>query len=135
MTKLYSLPAGASIPESIIAIASKEKIHTAGVAAIGGVEGVRLAYFNHEKKKYEEREFKGFYEVTGLLGNITRKQGKPFLHVHGTFGGRDMSVIGGHVLGARVFPLLEVVLTPTKNRAFRRFDEATGLNVVYKTDG
>lgn len=66
------------------------------------------------------------------MGNITLKDGKPFLHLHGTFGRRDMSVIGGHVISATVFPLLEAVITPTANRALRRFDEKVGLNAIYK---
>jgi len=72
--------------------------------------------------------------VTGLLGNITRKDGKPFVHAHGTFGRRDMSVIAGHLMSATVFPLLEVVITPTKNRATREFDKEVGLNVIRKID-
>jgi len=33
---------------------------------------------------------------------------------------------------AKVFPLLEVVVTPTKNKALRRFDDNVGLNVIYR---
>jgi uncharacterized protein len=130
LAKIYSLKAGQKVPESIIAIAYKEKIKTARVEAIGGVNELRLAYFDHERKKYEEHDFHEFLEVTGILGNITTKDGKPFLHAHGTFGRRDLSVLGGHFVSATVFPLMEVVITPTKNSAVRRFDETLGLNVI-----
>jgi len=133
MARIYGLKGGAKVPDDIIAIAKKEKIATARVEAIGGVKELRLAYFNHEAKRYEEHNFREFLEVTGLLGNITTKDGKPFLHVHGNFGRRDLSVLAGHVMSATVFPILEVVITPTKNRALRRFDEDLGLNVIYKT--
>ena len=132
LAKIYNLKAGSSIPEGIMAIVKKEKIATARLEAIGGVRQLRLAYFNHEAKKYEEHEFKEFLEVTSLLGNVTTKEGKPFLHIHGTFGKRDLSVVAGHVVSATVFPLLEVVLTPTRNRAFRRFDDELGLNAIYR---
>ena len=132
MAKIYSLKAGAKVPEDILSIARKEKISTARVEAIGGVRELRLAYFNHDVKKYEEHDFREFMEVTGLMGNLTLKDGKPFLHVHGTFGRKDLSVLAGHVVSALVFPLLEVVVTPTKNRALRRFDDELGLNVIYK---
>jgi predicted DNA-binding protein with PD1-like motif len=133
MAKIYSLKAGAKIPDDILAIAKKEKMATARVEAIGGVERLTLAYFNHGSKKYEEHVFKEFLEVTGIMGNITLKDGEPFLHIHGTFGRKDLSTIAGHVMSARVFPLLEVVVTPTKNRALRRFDDDLGLNVIYRT--
>ncbi len=132
MAKLYSLKAGARIPDDIVAIAAKEKMTTARVEAVGGVNRLRLAYFSRESKAYEEHDFSEFFEVTSLLGNITRKDGKPFLHAHGNFGRKDLSVIGGHVVSASIFPVLEVVITPTKNSAFRKFDEELGLNVIYK---
>lgn len=133
MAKIYSLKAGARIPDSIVAIAKQEGIVTARVEAIGGVNELRLAYYDHETRKYEEHDFQEFLEVTGLLGNITMKDGKQFLHIHGTFGKRDLSVLAGHVMTAKVFPLLEVVITPTKNKALRKFDDELGLNVIYKT--
>ena len=132
MAKIYSLKAGAGVPDDVTAIAEREKVATAGVQAIGGVNELRLAYFNHETKRYEEHDFHEFLEVTSLFGNVTQKDGKSFLHVHGTFGRRDLSVLAGHVISATVSPLLEVVVTPTKNRALRRFDDETGLNVIYR---
>ena len=134
MARIHALRAGSSVTDEILLIAKKERIKTARVEAIGGVNQLTLAYFNHRTKKYEEHEFNEFLEVTGLLGNITQKDGKPFLHAHGTFGRKDTSVVGGHLISARVFPLLEVVVTPTRNRATRRFDEKTGLSVIYKIE-
>ncbi len=132
MAKIYSLKAGARIPDDVVSIVEREKIVTARVEAIGGVDELRLAYFNRDAKRYEEHDFKEFLEVTGILGNVTLKDGMPFLHVHGTFGRRDLSTLAGHVMTAKVFPLLEVVITPTRNRALRRFDDNLGLNVIYK---
>jgi predicted DNA-binding protein with PD1-like motif len=135
MARIYKLEKGASLTDEILKIAKKERIKTARVEAIGGVDKLELAFFNHEQKRYEEHKFDEFTEVTSLLGNITVKDGKPFLHMHGTFGRRDNSVIGGHLISARVFPFLEIIITPTKNRAKRRFDEETGLNAIYKIEG
>ncbi|MDV3293534.1 MAG: DUF296 domain-containing protein [Nitrososphaerales archaeon] len=134
LARIYSLESGASVVEEILKIAKKERIRTARVEAIGGVNELKIAFFNHHAKKYEELVFHEFLEVTGISGNITLKDRKPFLHAHGTFGKRDASVIGGHLISAKVFPLMEVVITPTKNRATRRFDEKTGLNVIYKIE-
>jgi predicted DNA-binding protein with PD1-like motif len=135
VARIYALKAGTSLTDEILRIASKEKIKTARVEAIGGVKRLRIAYFNHRTKKYEEHEYREFLEAAGILGNVTQKDGKPFLHAHGTFGRRDMSAVAGHVLSATVFPLMEVVITPTKNAAVRRFDEKSGLNVIYRIKG
>ncbi|MDG6988349.1 MAG: DUF296 domain-containing protein [Nitrososphaerota archaeon] len=130
MAKIYSVRAGSRIPEDIASVAAREGIKTALVSGIGGVKEVKLAYFNQETRKYEEHDFREELEVTSLLGDITVKDGAPFLHLHGTFGRRDMSVLGGHVVSATVSPLLEFVITPTSNRAVRRFDESVGLSVI-----
>jgi uncharacterized protein len=134
MGRIYSLKAGSRVPEDILKVAEESGTETATVEAIGGVEELKVAYFNRVAKKYEEHSFGEFLEVLSLLGNITMKDGKPFLHVHGTFGRRDLSVIGGHVISAKTFPILEVVVSPTENRALRRFDEDIGLNLIYRTE-
>jgi predicted DNA-binding protein with PD1-like motif len=133
MAKIYSLKAGARIPEDIVSIARREKFATARVEAIGGVDNLRLAFYNHKTSKYEEHEYAEFLEVTGMIGNVTLKDSRPFLHAHGTFGRRDLSVIGGHIMTGRVYPLLEVVMTPTVNKALRGFDKRTGLNIILET--
>lgn len=132
VTKIHSLQEGTSLTDELLAIARREKLDTAGVAAIGGVNKLKIAYFNSAQKRYEEHDYEEFMEATSLVGNITLKDGEPFLHIHGTFGRRDMSVIGGHVVSATVFPILEAVIIPTTNKAFRSFDEKLGLNTIQK---
>lgn len=132
MAKIYRLKTGDNVVEEILKIARKEGLKTARVEAIGGVDEATVAYFNPRTKQYEEHRYNEFLEVTGALGNITLKDGKPFLHLHVTLGRSDMSVIGGHLLFARVRVFLEVVITETKNRAERKFDKKLGVNAIYK---
>ena len=132
MSKIYSLKPGTALTDGLLAIAKREKIRTAKVEAIGGVNQLQLAYFNSKARRYEQHKYDEFFEATGLIGNITLKDEEPFLHLHGTFGRRDMSVIGGHVVSGTVFPLLEAAIIPTANMALRRFDEKAGLNVIYR---
>jgi len=132
VSKIYSLKPETSLIQGLLAIAKREKIRTAKVEAIGGVNELRIAYFNSKAKKYEEHGFYEFLEVTSLIGNVTLKDEEPFLHLHGTFGRRDMSVVGGHVISGKIFPLLEAVFTPTANEALRRFEREAGLNAIYR---
>jgi predicted DNA-binding protein with PD1-like motif len=135
LAKIYSLHRGSNFVDEVLKIADAERIMTARVEAIGGVNRLTLGYFDSGKKKHEEHAYNEFLEVACMLGNITMKEGKPFLHVHGTFGRRDMSALSGHVISATVFPTMELVITPTSNRALRKFDEETGLNVISRTQG
>ncbi len=132
LAKIYRLKSGDSVADVILRIAEKESIKTARVEAIGGVDKVTVAYYNRKTRKYEEHSYTEFLEVTTALGNITLKEGKPFLHLHMTLGRSDMSVIGGHLVSAKVHPFLEVVITKTTNKAEKRFDKKLGLNVIYR---
>jgi uncharacterized protein len=133
MAKLLTLPAGALVPDGLVQVALREKVRTAAISAIGGVDSLTLGYFDRRTKSYQQHRYMGFMEVTSLLGNVTEKDGKPFIHVHGTFGKKDMTLVAGHVIRARVFPTLEVVLEPTSNRLVRRFDSKTGLNLIHRS--
>jgi predicted DNA-binding protein with PD1-like motif len=128
------LPKGASVVDEILRYAVEARIKTAKVEAIGGVNRLIVAYYDRGKRDYEKHEYNEFLEVTSALGNITQKEGVPFLHLHGNFGRRDMSVIGGHIISATVYPTLEVVLTRTTNTAVREYDDETGLNLIRKLD-
>jgi predicted DNA-binding protein with PD1-like motif len=128
---IFSLEAGCRLHEGVIAAALREEKQTAGIRAIGGVEELRLSYYNPNTREYENHDFRERMDVVSLVGNITIKDGKHFLHAHGNFALKDLSVIGGHVTSAVIFPRLEVCLTPALNKARRRFDETLGLNVIY----
>lgn len=131
MAKIYRLKSGDKVHEGILRIARKEKMKTARVEAIGGLGRAKLAFFNHETKRYEEHLYEENLEATSILGNITSMEGSPYLHLHANLGRKDMSVVGGHLVSAKVHPFLEVVITPTSNLASRRHDKALNLNAIY----
>ncbi len=132
MAKIYRLKSGDKVHEGILKIARREKIKTARVEAIGGLGSAKIAFFNHETKRYEEHLYEENLEATSILGNITLMDGSPYLHLHANLGRQDMSVVGGHLMSAKVHPFLEVVITKTTNRAQRKFDRKLGLNAIYR---
>jgi len=132
VAKIYRLKSGDKVHEEILRIAREEKYKTARVEAIGGFASAKIAYFNHDTRRYEEHLFEENLEVTSMLGNITLMDGVPYLHLHSNLGRRDMSVIGGHLVSAEVHPFLEVVITPTTNTATRKRDRVLGLNAIYE---
>jgi len=132
MAKIYLVEKGNRIPDSLVEIAKREGIMTARVECIGAVCEVQLAFYNHQAKVYEVTKYSEEMEVNAMLGNICTMNGEPVLHMHGTFGRRDNSTIGGHVLSAIADPFLEVVITKTENNAVREYDRELNLNVIKK---
>jgi hypothetical protein len=112
----------------------QEGIGYAALSGLGAVNAVDLAYFNDETQKYETHEIVEQLEVIGLTGNITIKDGAPFAHVHATFGDRNLSVRGGHVMEMTVQPNLEIWLTRGTENVVRLPDEDSGLYLMSLPD-
>jgi len=68
--------------------------------------------------------------VLSFTGNIVLGNGKPKLHTHVVVGKSDGTAHGGHFLGGRVWPTLEIVVTEMPIHLRRRHDEETGLAVI-----
>jgi len=68
--------------------------------------------------------------VLTVAGDIALHEGEPKIHAHVVVGKVDGSAHGGHVLDARVWPTLELVLTESPRTLARRSDPATGLALI-----
>ena len=104
------------------------------LSGIGAVRWVELAYWNASTEEYEHHKVSEQMEVVSLAGNCSLRDGKPFLHVHGVFGRRDYTTLGGHVTEAEVHPTLEVWLRPDPTPILRTQDPDSGLFLL-RLDG
>lgn len=109
---------------------SKQLIGAASFTAIGSAGDVTLAYYNLQTKQFEDHPLQEELEITGITGNIALLDNKHIVHAHGTFSRKDLSVIGGHIKKLIVSATAEVTLTKLEGNLTRKFDEATGLNLL-----
>ncbi|MGN6733631.1 MAG: PCC domain-containing protein, partial [Candidatus Binatia bacterium] len=56
--------------------------------------------------------------------------GIPQVHAHVVVGKFDGSAHGGHILEARVWPTLEVMVTESPKHLRRKYDPETGLSLI-----
>jgi predicted DNA-binding protein with PD1-like motif len=126
--------AGEKAVATLLDFCRREGIGYAALSGLGAVSSVDLAYFNDETLKYETHKIEEQLEVIGLTGNITIKEGEPFAHVHATFGARDLSVRGGHIMEMTVKPNLEIWLTRGTEDIVRLPDEGSGLYLMSLPD-
>lgn len=110
--------------------AEERKLGAAAFTAIGAFSEAMLGYFDWDKKDYERIPVKEQVEVLALIGDITLQDGRPKLHAHVVLGRRDGSACGGHLLGARVRPTLEVIVTEAPAHLRRQHDPASGLALI-----
>lgn len=127
---LVRLKSGEELMSTLTDFLQREGVQFANLSAAGAVEWIRLGYWNAETKQYEYRTFQEQLEIVSFQGNCALKDGRPFLHLHGVFGRRDFSAIGGHIKEARIHPTIEVWLYTEDVPVRRVKDQATGLDLL-----
>ncbi len=110
---------------------SEHNIHSAWISGIGGAQWVKLGFYDLKAKQYQWHEFSELLEIINLSGNIAWQNGKPVIHIHGTFSDRHMKAIGGHVKELVVGGTCEIFLSHWQGDQITRFtDNNTGLNLL-----
>ena len=131
-TFVLSLDNHVEIAEALTAFCVEKEIKTGTVLGLGAICEATFRFLDPATKKYVDKTFSEQMEITNLTGNISQKDGKPYLHLHITASRRDYSCIGGHMLSARINGACELVVEAYPGVEIgRRFDEETGLN-LYK---
>ena len=123
-----SLETGDLINESMRQIAVEENISNAWINGIGAINNVEVGYIDVENKKYKKRNFDEHYELLSLIGNITYKDGVPFVHNHVTFSDTEYNVFGGHLFDAKITATGEIVLSLAGSKIDREYNENIGIH-------
>lgn len=118
--------------EKLIELCEKENIKAGSIQAIGAINKAELLWYDADKKEYSNKVFEGeHYEITAFLGNISRKDNKPYLHCHITMGNKNFVPYAGHCKSAIVSGAFEAVVTSLDGEVGREFDESIGLNLFH----
>lgn len=118
------------LAESLLAVARKEGVTLASVSGIGATDDFEVGVFDLESSEYNHSRFFGNHEITSLAGNLTTKDGEPYLHLHITCAGEGGKVVGGHLFEAKISLTAEIFLQTAKGNAERRRDETLGINTI-----
>ena len=121
---------GDEVREGLLEFANANRLADAHVAAIGAFSEVTLGYFDRENKTYNKIPLNEQVEVLSLSGNIVRQNGQASLHAHVVVGKSDGTAHGGHLLGGRVWPTLEMIVSELPVHLRRAHDQETGLALI-----
>ncbi|MEE9225275.1 MAG: PPC domain-containing DNA-binding protein [Bacteroidota bacterium] len=132
-TFLGRLPIGADLYESIRKFCQDEDIKVGKVTAIGAVKNATVAYYDQRRKKYHTIKRKKEMEILSCVGNVSLKDGKPFVHVHIVLGDDKGKAFGGHLMPGTTVFACELFIEELEGKALdRKLDEKTGLAVWAK---
>ena len=122
-----TLGKGDNINKTFESFAEVKGVGCAWLNGIGALENPEIGYYSLEDKSYYRKTFKGEYELTSLIGNITLKEGKPFSHTHITFSDTEFRVFGGHLFNANITAAGEFIMQFGSDEINREMNTEIGL--------
>ena len=124
---LMTLAKGDYINQTFESFAEIKGVGFAWLNGIGALENPEIGYYSINDKSYHRKHFKGEFELTSLIGNITMKEGKPFAHTHITFSDTNYKVFGGHLFEARITAAGEFLMQLGNEKITREINHGIGL--------
>ncbi|MFP3879869.1 MAG: PPC domain-containing DNA-binding protein [Dehalococcoidia bacterium] len=125
---------GSDLVQFLVDTAKNKELNTANFMAIGALKDARLGYYDQTSQEYEEWNVESPHEIVNCTGNISLKEGEPFVHAHVVLADRDGSTKGGHLFEGTVFAA-EVHLWELAGPMLeRKYDGVTGLSLWEVTD-
>ena len=124
---LLTLAKGDYINQTFESFAAIKGVECAWLNGIGALENPEIGYYSIDDKSYHRKHFKGEFELTSLIGNITMKEGKPFAHTHITFSDSNYKVFGGHLFDAKITAAGEFFMQLGNEKINRELNPRIGL--------
>ena len=129
---VLSLDNHAEVSAALAAFCAEKGILAGNITGLGAVSEATFRFLDHNTLKYVDKTFTEQMEITNLTGNISQKDGKPYLHLHITASRRDYTCIGGHLLTAVINGACELYVEAFPGVEIGRYtDPAMGIN-LYK---
>ena len=125
------LDPGEEVIREVTALVAKEDIRLGTVSGLGAANDVTIGIFDPVAKVYSSRRCQGDYEISALVGNVTRKDGEPYLHLHITIGNPVTGELcAGHLSSCTISATLELFLQVWDGQVERKLSGTVGLNLL-----
>jgi uncharacterized protein len=105
--------AGDEILSGLTEFAEQNHIVSAYITGIGGLISAKLGWGSPTVPGMKEIDVNSKCELVSLIGNISERNGHPYVHLHAVVAFSDGSTKGGHVIEAHVDPIAEIYVVTT----------------------
>jgi predicted DNA-binding protein with PD1-like motif len=120
---------GSDIIDFLTDVAKEHGIVTATFTAVGALKDAKLGFYDQDRHVYLETVLSAPQEIASCVGNISVKEGKPFVHAHAVLADQEGTVRAGHLLGGKVFAAEVHVTELVGEKVVRKHDTVTGLSL------
>ena len=122
------ITAGNDLQEALNQLAKELNLTSGHISGIGAVNPAVIGFYNFETQVYERILLNDYHELVNLNGNISIRDGKPFVHAHVVVGNREGVAFGGHLLPGTIVVVAELTIEPYEGEPLRRhLEKDTGL--------
>lgn len=128
-TIIARMDPGDEIIGQLTEIVKAENVKLAMVNALGAIREFTIGAYSVPEQKYYKKDYEGSWEVVSLHGNVTRKDGEPYIHLHLGAGDHSGAQYGGHLNRAVIGGTCEMFITCYDGEIGRKKDDVTGLQV------
>lgn len=96
-TFLIRLERGEEIHTTLKIFCQQHGITAGWLTGIGALMQAELGYFHRDRNDYSWKLIDTDHELISLMGNISLKDGEPWLHLHATLSDEHFKVTAGHL--------------------------------------
>lgn len=118
------------VMDTLIRFCRDQAITNGKISGIGAVKEIEIGAYDTVGKEYIRKQFPDVWELVSYEGNVTLKDGDPFVHGHVVLSNHDMKTIGGHLFEMTVAAVGEFFLRKFNNDAYREINEDVGLPCI-----
>lgn len=131
-TYVLRMERGEEIIAGLRKLAADEKIGLAYLTGIGAADHVSMGLYDVGNQRYVSVSMDKPLEITSLVGNITEKDGDPYIHVHINLSDEEGKAFGGHLTKAVIGGTSEIFVQTLEGHVGRKLDDitGTGLNLL-----
>jgi len=116
--------------DTLIRFCKDQAITNVKISGIGAVKQSEIGAYDTVGKEYIRKQFPDVWELVSYEGNVTLKDGDPFVHGHVVLSNHDMKTIGGRLFEMTVAAVGEFFLRKFDNDAYREINEDVGLPCI-----
>jgi hypothetical protein len=121
---------GEEVLEGLQRFMKEQTISACAFFGVGACSEIELGFFNTHLKNYRKKPFTQDMEIISFSGNGGLMDGETVLHAHGSFGGTDFTIIGGHVFKLVVSITCEIFLIHLDGALERKLNSDFNLNLL-----
>ena len=109
-----TLGTGDELLSGLTEFAAKNHIASAYITGLGGFITATLGWGDPPKGAFKKIAIDQKCELVSLVGNISLRDAKPYVHLHAVVSFPDGSTKAGHLIDAHISPIAEIFIVETE---------------------